>query len=65
MGSAADLQTGGDGRDAGMLNLTAVPLAGLLALAGSDVPLAHALRRLLSEDDVEMLSAFDSIIRLQ
>lgn len=61
MGSAADRQTGGDGRDGGLLDLTAEPLAGLFALAGGDSPLAHALRSPLL-DEGDLLRAFSSAL---
>lgn len=61
MGSAADRQTGGDGRDVGLLDLTAEPLAGLFALAGGDSPLVHVLRSPLL-DEGDLLRAFSSAL---
>lgn len=62
MGSAADRPTGGDVRDAGMLDLSVMPLAGLLALAGREDPLAMALRHRLADDGGHVLSAFSSFL---
>ena len=57
MASAADQLTGG-GRL--LLDLTALPLANLLGLAGRDSPLAQQLRLQLTADHDQTLSAFSS-----
>ena len=58
MARAADRPTGGDR----LLDLTALPLANLLAFAGGSSPIATQLRDLLDEDR-NVLRAFSSRLK--
>ena len=62
MDSAADHQTDGVAGDAGLPDLSRIPIADLITKIDDDSPLAHALRRFEAELDCAtvVLKAFDS-----